>query len=342
LAYTLHELAEAVNGQVKGNHDYKINDVATIQHAGPDSITFLANRSYCKYLETTKAGAVILAENDLQSCPVAAIVVTNPYLAYAKIASILRPAETPSATKHASASIDPTAKISQSASVAANVVIEAGVSIGENSIIGPGCVIQQNATVGSDARLIANVTLCHDVQVGDEVILHPGVVIGADGFGIANDQGRWVKVPQLGSVVIGNQVEVGANTTIDRGALEDTVIETGVKLDNQIQVAHNVKIGENTAIAGCTGIAGSTVIGKQCAIGGAVNIVGHLNITDNVQITAASTVTQDISEPGLYSSGTPLQKNSQWRRNFVRFGQLDTITKKLRQLEKLFQDKSAG
>lgn len=342
MAYTLQELAEAVDGQVKGDPDQNITDVATIQHAEPDSITFLANRSYRKYLQNTRAGAVILAEKDLDNCPVAAIVVNNPYLAYAKIATLLKPVNTSNAEKHATASIHTTAKISQSVSIGANAVIEAGVVIGENTLIGPGCVIQKNTSIGSHSTLIANVTLCHDVTIGDEVILHPGVVIGADGFGIANDQGQWVKVPQLGSVVIGNRVEVGANTTIDRGALEDTVIEPGVKLDNQIQVAHNVRIGENTAIAGCTGIAGSTVIGKQCAIGGAVNIVGHLKIADHVQITAASTVTQDITEAGLYSSGTPLQKNSQWHRNFVRFRQLDTIAKKLRQLEKLFQDKPAG
>lgn len=342
MAYTLQELAEAVDGQVKGDPDQNIIDVATIQHAEPDSITFLANRSYRKYLQNTRAGAVILAEKDLDNCPVAAIVVNNPYLAYAKIATLLKPVNTSNAEKHATASIHATAKISQSVSIGANAVIEAGVVIGENTLIGPGCVIQKNTSIGSHSTLIANVTLCHDVTIGDEVILHPGVVIGADGFGIANDQGQWVKVPQLGSVVIGNRVEVGANTTIDRGALEDTVIEPGVKLDNQIQVAHNVRIGENTAIAGCTGIAGSTVIGKQCAIGGAVNIVGHLKIADHVQITAASTVTQDITEAGLYSSGTPLQKNSQWHRNFVRFRQLDTIAKKLRQLEKLFQDKPAG
>lgn len=342
MEFTLQELADAVGGKVHGQAHKPVSRVATIQNATADSITFLANRSYYRYLAETAAGAVILNEKDLENCPVAAIIVSNPYLAYAKIASLLNPDSVPTPGVHKMAFVDESAHLHESVSVAANAVIGAGVTIQQDCFIGPGCVVERNASIGRNTRLIANVTLCHGVSIGENVILHPGVVIGADGFGIANDEGCWVKVPQLGSVTIGDDVEIGANTTVDRGALEDTVIEQGVKLDNQIQVAHNVSIGAHTAIAGCTGIAGSTRIGKHCAIGGAVSIVGHLDIVDNVQITAASMVTQNIKEPGLYSSGVPLQENKHWHRNFVRFRKLDEIAKKIRTIEKLIENKSAG
>lgn len=339
MEYTLQALAEAVNGTLSGQADCLINSVATIQNANPESITFLSNRSYFKYLADTCAGAVILTEQDLHACPVAAIVVKNPYLAYATIATLLNPAEETTSVIDPTASIADSASLHASVSVAAHVVIEAGVVIEEGSYIGPGSVIQKNVYIGKNTRLVANVSLCHGVSIGNKVILHPGVVIGADGFGIANDEGRWIKVPQLGSVIIADDVEIGANTTVDRGALEDTILEQGVKLDNQIQVAHNVVIGAHTAIAGCTGIAGSTHIGKNCAIGGAVSIVGHLQIVDNVQITAASTVTQSIKEPGLYSSGTPLEENRHWHRNFIRFRQLNEMAKKIHKLEKQMKNK---
>ncbi len=334
MGYTLQELADAIDGIAHGSAKNPIDSVATIYNAGAGSISFLANRGYYKYLSDTHAEAIILAEQDLEKCPVPAIVVKNPYLAYAKIATLLNPPVQAIQGLHPSASVAADASVHASVAVAANAVIESGVSIAEGCTIGPGCVVGSNVTIGKATVLVANVTLCHDVVIGARVILHPGVVIGADGFGIANDEGEWIKVPQLGSVNIADDVEIGANTTVDRGALEDTIIEQGVKLDNQIQVAHNVIIGEHTAIAGCTGIAGSTHIGKHCAIGGAVSIVGHLEIADKVQITAASTVTQSIKEPGLYSSGTPLQQNGHWHRNFVRFRQLDEMAKRIRKLEK--------
>ncbi len=339
MGYTLQELADAVGGTVYGQTETPIDRVATIRNADENCISFLANRSYYKYLAETRAAAIILAESDLQDCPVSAIVVKNPYLAYAKIAALLNPTPAIVAAIHPSASVAEDATIHANVAVAANAVIEAGATIAEGCSIGPACVVGRNVSIDRNTRLVASVTLCHDVKIGSNVILHPGVVIGADGFGIANDQGEWTKVPQLGSVVIGDDVEIGANTTIDRGALEDTVIEQGVKLDNQIQVAHNVTIGAHTAIAGCTGIAGSTSIGAHCAIGGAVSIVGHLEIVDNVQITAASTVTQSIKQAGLYSSGTPLQENALWHRNYVRFRQLDQMAKKLRKLEKQIENK---
>jgi UDP-3-O-[3-hydroxymyristoyl] glucosamine N-acyltransferase len=342
LGYTLQELADAVGGILHGQADTPIDAVATIRNARAGSISFLANRSYYKYLLDTRATAILLSEQDLENCPVAAIVVKNPYLAYAKISAMLNPTPSVAAGIHPSAVVAEDAAIHASVAVAANAVIESGATIAPGCSIGPGCVVGRNVSIDKNTKLVASVTLCHDVKIGCNVILHPGVVIGADGFGIANDQGVWIKVPQLGSVNVGDDVEIGANTTVDRGALEDTVIEQGVKLDNQIQVAHNVIIGAHTAIAGCTGIAGSTHIGKHCAIGGAVSIVGHLEIVDNVQITAASTVTQSIKEPGLYSSGTPLQENRLWHRNFVRFRQLEEMAKRIRKLEKQIENKSAG
>jgi UDP-3-O-[3-hydroxymyristoyl] glucosamine N-acyltransferase len=334
LEYSLGDLAQAVKGKLHGQEGRIINRVATIQHADSDSITFLSNRGYFKYLKNTHAAAVILAKQDLDACPVDAIVVDNPYLAYAQIAAMLHPASPVEARLDPSAVIADDVLLGENVTVAANAVIENGACIGDNCYIGPGSVIMRDVKIGHRCHLVANVTLCHGVILGDQVLLHPGVVIGADGFGIANDRGTWIKVPQLGTVEIGDRVEIGANTTVDRGALENTVIESGVKLDNQIQIAHNVHIGENTAIAGCVGIAGSTQIGKNCAIGGAVSIVGHLHISDNVQITAVSMVTQDITEPGVYSSGMPLQTNREWHRNFVRMRQLDDMAKRLRRLEK--------
>jgi len=339
LKYSLQELADEVGGKLHGEADCLVSKVSTIQNATSESITFLANRSYSKFLKNTKAAAVIIEESDLPACPVSAILVSNPYLAFAKISAKLNPLNKIVAGIHSSVVVDKSSKVDKTANINAYCFIGANAVIGKNVSIGPGCVIEENVHIKENSRLVANVTICHDVKIGRNVILHPGVVIGADGFGIANDNGQWIKVPQLGSVVVGDAVEIGANTTVDRGALEDTVIEEGVKLDNQIQVAHNVKIGAHTAIAGCTGIAGSATIGKYCAVGGASNIVGHITIADNVQLTVASTVTRSIKDAGLYSSGTPLEANSKWRRNFIRFSSLDDMAKRIRKLEKLDKNK---
>jgi UDP-3-O-[3-hydroxymyristoyl] glucosamine N-acyltransferase len=275
-----------------------------------------------------------MSDSDAADCPVNAIIAKNPYAAYARIAALLSPAECYEAGVHTSAYIDKTAIISPSASIAAGVVIESGVVIADRVRVGPGCVVQKNSSIGSETVLTANVTVSHGCVIGARNLVHPGVVIGADGFGQAMEQGSWIKVPQLGRVIIGDDVEIGANTTIDRGAIEDTIIEDNVKLDNQIQVAHNVKIGAHTAIAGCSAIAGSTKIGKHCRIAGMVGIVGHLEIADNVTVTAMSLVTHSIKESGVYSAGTPLEPNQQWRKNTLRFKQLDDMAKRLKALEK--------
>ena len=334
MAFTLGELARRAGAELRGDPERVIDGVATLQSGRPGAISFLANPRYRRYLADTRAEAVILGAEDAEHCPVPALVSGNPYATYAKVAALLHPPEGQRRGVHPSAVVCGGCRIDPSAWVGPNAVIECGAVVGPGVQVGPGCVVGEGATIGPDSRLLANVTVCHGAVIGARALIHPGVVIGSDGFGIANEGGAWTKVPQLGCVRIGDDVEIGANTTIDRGALEDTVIEDGVKLDNQIQVAHNVRIGAHTAIAGCTGIAGSARIGSRCTIGGGVGIVGHLEIADNVHITGMSLVTRSISEPGVYSSGTPLQRNDIWHKNFVRFKQLDDMARRLRALEK--------
>ncbi len=333
MSKTLAELADYVGGRVEGDASRVIDGVATLSAATAGDISFLSNALYRKYLPTTCAAAVILSEADAQSCPVSALIVSDPYVSYAKIATLLNPEQIFPAQIHPSVVVASSARVSESAHVGANCVIGDGVVIDDGAVIGAGCVLEAGCVVGRHTRLMANVTLCHRVNIGQRCLIHPGAVIGSDGFGIANDRGVWIKVPQLGTVRIGDDVEIGANTTIDRGALDDTVIEEGVKLDNLIQVAHNVKIGAHTVVAGCVGIAGSAEIGKHCAIGGGVGILGHLKITEGVQVTAMSMVTKSIKQPGVYSSGVPLQPSQKWHKNAVRFKQLDELAKRVRELE---------
>ncbi len=339
MGISLAKLARQLGCEVSGDGACQITAVATLQSAGPGQISFLANRRYRKYLATTKASAVILRPDDVEDCPVNALVSANPYLIYARVATLLNPLVPAVAGCHSSAIIETGCEIDSTASIGANCYLGANCVIGAGAVIGPGCVIGRDVIIGAETRLVANISICDGVKIGCRVLIQPGAVIGSDGFGYAPDQGHWVKVPQLGSVIIGDDVEIGANTTIDRGALEDTVIEEGVILDNQIQVAHNVRIGAYTAIAGATAIAGSTSIGKRCQIGGAVGIVGHLSIADDVHITAMSLVTGNIKQAGLYSSGTPLGDNKAWRKNAARFGQLDEMARHLRRLEKKLEDK---
>ena len=330
---TLGQIAEHIGGVVKGDEAFQVDSVGTLQSAKTNQLSFLSNTKYKKYLATTRAGVVIVNKKMQADVPHHAIVVDDPYVAYAKATSLLNPVKQHQAGIHNGASVSPDSLVHPSVSVGAQAVIEAGVELAENVIVGPGCIVQNNVKVGTGTRLIANVTLCDGVQIGKRVLIHPGVVIGADGFGIANDDGTWIKVPQLGSVRVGNDVEIGANTTIDRGALDDTVIGNGVKLDNQIQIGHNVVIGENTVIAGCAGVAGSTRIGKNCVIGGAVNLAGHIEIADGVQLTGGTGVTKTITESGVYSSGMPAEPNQQWRRNIIRYRQLDKLVERVKQLE---------
>ena len=340
MKYTLGELAEHVSGKVKGDASCEIESVGTLHNANSSQISFLTNPSYRKQLASSKAGAVIMSAADAESCALNTIISDNPYAAYAKIATLLSPTEIYTAGIHPDAHIALDATISKTASIAAGVVIESGVTLGDSVRIGPGCVLQENVKIGANTILTANVTVVHDCIIGEHNVIHPGVVIGADGFGQAMDKGNWIKVPQLGRVVIGNDVEIGANTTIDRGAIEDTIIEDNVKLDNQIQIAHNVIIGAHTAIAGCSAIAGSTKIGKHCRIAGMVGIVGHLEIADNVTVTAKSLVSGSIKKAGVYSAGTPLEPSQEWRKNTIRFKHLDDMAKRLNALEKQLSSKN--
>ncbi len=342
MASTLGELAAKVGGEVYGDAGCQVTTVASLQSARPGQISFLSNPRYKRYLATTAASAVILAREHVADCPVNALVVTNPYAAYARIAALLTPRRPAKRGVHQSAVVSGASRIHESAWIGPHSVVEEGARIGPGVSIGPGCYIGKDASIEEGGRLVGHVTICQGTEIGRNALIHPGVVVGSDGFGIANEDGVWVKVPQLGRVRIGNDVEVGANTTIDRGSLEDTVIEDGVKLDNQIQVAHNVCIGANTAIAGCVGIAGSAKIGSGCTIGGGAGILGHLEIVDDVHITAMSLVTRSITKPGIYSSGTPLQENRAWRRNFARFRQLDEMARGIKQLEKKLDSYNKG
>ncbi len=335
MAYSLGDLADRFGCEVRGDPDCIIRRVAPLARAGEGEIAFLANPKFRSQLTDTRAAAVILAPQFHAECPVNLLVTDHPYVVYARVAQLLHPDPALVPGIHPAAIIGKGCSIDASSAISACAVIGDGVRIGGDVAIGAGCFIGDRVEIGTGSRLSANVAIHHDVIIGRRVRIQSGVVIGEDGFGYANEGGAWIRIPQLGRVVIGDDVEIGANTTIDRGALGDTVIEEGVKLDNQIQIAHNVRIGAHTAIAGCTGIAGSTTIGKRCAIGGGVGISGHLEIADDVQITGTTFVSQSISEKGSYSSGVPVEPTPAWRRNFIRMRQLDDAARRLSELERL-------
>ncbi len=329
-ATTLGELAAALGLELRGAEaGVPVTGVATLGDAGPGQVAFLANPRYRAQLASTAAAAVVLRDADAVACTRPVLVASDPYVAFAKIAARFErvPAREPGI--HASAVVAPGARVSAHAQVGAFCVIDEGAVVEDGAVLGPHCIIGRDCRVGAQSRLVARVTLVQDVRLGARVLVHPGAVLGADGFGLAFDAGRWIKVPQLGGVVVGDDCEIGANTTIDRGALGDTVLEDDVRLDNQIQVAHNVRIGAHSALAGCAAVAGSATIGRYCLIGGSAGILGHLTIADRVTVTAMSLVTHSIREPGEYSSGTPIQSNRQWRRNAARFKHLDEIVRRL-------------
>ncbi|MBT2988554.1 MAG: UDP-3-O-(3-hydroxymyristoyl)glucosamine N-acyltransferase [gamma proteobacterium symbiont of Ctena orbiculata] len=333
-ATRLGDLAKAVGAKLLGDPETIITGVGTLQAAKPGELSFLSNASYRRYLATTRASAVILHDRDAAGCPVAALVSDNPYLAYARTADKLFPRKTFPPGIDPSAAVDQTAIIDDSAWIGPCSVIGEGVRIESGVYLGPGCVVEENCSIGADSRLVANVTLCRDTDLGQRCLIHPGAVLGADGFGLANDEGRWIKVPQLGRVRVGDDVEIGANTTIDRGALEDTVLHDGVKLDNLIQIAHNVEIGRHTAMAGCSAVAGSTKIGEHCTIGGQTGLVGHLTIGDNVHFSAATLVTRSFTAAGYYSGNLPAMENAAWRRVVARLRKLESMARDMKFLKK--------
>ena len=329
----LAELAVRFGCELQGDPDALIERVASLQEASPGSLAFLANPRYRRFLAGTRATAVVLDAGSAAECPVAALVARNPYATYARIAQLLHPAPPVVAGRHPSAVVEAGAQVDASAYVGALACVAAGATIGPRAFVGPGSVVLGGAQVGADTRLVARVTICEGVRLGARCLLHPGCVIGADGFGQAPDAGTYVKVPQLGSVVLGDDVEVGSNTTIDRGAIGDTLVGDGVKIDNQVQIGHNVRIGEHTVIAGCAGISGSAVIGRRCMIAGMVGVAGHLEICDDVAITGRTMVSSSIRQPGVYSSALHADEAKRFRRNAARFQQLDELARRVRRLE---------
>jgi UDP-3-O-[3-hydroxymyristoyl] glucosamine N-acyltransferase len=330
----LGELAKSLGGDLIGDPQTVVTGLATLASAGPEDLTFVSRSRYRTELQSTRAGAVIVGPNDREATGLPRIVCDDPYSGYARAAELFDEQPGPAAGIHASAVVDPGAQVSATASVGPLCHIGAGAVIGERTVIGAGCAIGERAHIGEDCRLHARVAVYADCVVGHRAIVHSGAVIGADGFGMADEAGRWRKIPQLGRAVIGDDVEIGANTTIDRGALDDTVIEEGVKLDNQIQVGHNVRIGAHTAMAGCVGIAGSTRIGRHCTVGGGAVILGHLEICDRVHVGAASVVTRSIRAPGEYAGLYPLQEKPRWARNAVLVRNLDDLLERIEALER--------
>jgi len=329
-ALTLREIVARLGGEAVGEVGAPLTAVATLDSAGPTEIAFLANPRYRARLATTRAGAVILGPGDRDATSIPRIVSDNPYAYYARTVALFHPDEAPQPGIHPFAQIDASANVDAGAEIGAFVVIGPGAAVAKGARIGAHSVIGRGASVGPGTRLHPRVTVYDGCSIGARCILHSGAVIGADGFGMARDAGRWIKIAQVGAVRIGDDVEVGANTTIDRGALDDTVIAEGVKLDNQIQIGHNCVIGAHTVIAGCTAIAGSVTIGRDCMIGGGVGIIGHLSICDGVTISGFTFVTKTITTPGTYTSGTPMMEHAEWLRNTVPLRHLGEIAARLR------------
>lgn len=334
MTVSLGELAAQFGTELIGEPATSVSRVATLRNATSDSISFLSNPAFREELKSTVAGAVIVTAADAEICPVDALVSDDPYLTYALVAGVLHPEPQFAACVHATAVISESATVASTAHVAASAVVGDDSQIGEHAYIGPGCVVGPRCLVGDNSRLIANVTLVQDVSLGRRNMLHPGAVIGAQGFGNAKGSDGWVRIPQIGGVRIGDDVEIGANTTIDRGAIEDTIIGDGVRLDNLIQIAHNVHIGEHTAMAGMTGISGSTVIGKRCLFAGRSGAFGHITICDDVVVGADAVLSKDVKEPGLYSGFFPAQPDKIWKRMAARLRRLDDLARRLKKLEK--------
>lgn len=334
LVFSLEEVAKFIGAELRGDAAIQVNGVGTIETAKPGQITFLTNVKYKPYLANTQASAVITSAEHADACPGNVLVVDNPQVAFVKIARLAERKPKVAKGLHYSVVKGKRCRIHRSASIAAHCVLGNGVTIGKNVIIGAGCVLGDNVSIAEGTQLYSNVNIYFKTSIGKHCIIHSGAVIGSDGFGFAPDDGHWLKIPQMGGVQIGNHVEIGACTTIDRGAVNNTIIGDGVKLDNQIQIAHNVQIGDHTAIAACVGIAGSTKIGKHCMIGGSAMIAGHLTIGDKVILTGSSTLNYSIDKAGIYSSGMKVQPSRVWRKNAAQLTHLSELAKRVKELEK--------
>lgn len=334
MSLSLQELSLIAGAELRGDPGRMISRVGRLQDAGEGAITFLANRQYLSFLPETRASAVILAAGDVEACPVDCLVAEDPYMAHARVMAALYPEETVVFGVHDTAVVDPSAQVAPTAEISANCYLGAGVVIGEQAFIGPGCVLLDNVVVGAGSRLVASVTLCQDTRLGERCLIHPGVVVGADGFGMANDAGAWVKVRQIGRALLGDDVEVGSCSSIDCGAIGDTVIGDGVKIDSQVHVAHNVQIGRHTAMAGCSAIAGSSRIGDYCILGGGVEISGHVELADHVTVSGGSSVMGSIKKPGVYTGAVPSMEHARWLKNFAQLRHLNDMVRRVRALEK--------
>ncbi len=334
MAISLGELASQFGCELVGDAATTVDNVASLHRANASSLSFLSSPNYKPQLAATAAAAVIVRADDAADCPSAALIHDNPYACYAKMAAHIHPEPSHEAGVHASAVVAGSATVAASAHLAAGVVVGEGSRIGENTYVGPGCVIGSNCTIGADGHLVANVSVVRDVRIGERCRLHPGVVIGSDGFGNAMTPEGWVKVPQLGGVRVGNDVEIGANSTIDRGALDDTVIEDGVRLDNMVHLAHNVRIGAHTAVAAQCGFAGSAIIGKRCMFAGHSGTVGHIKVCDDVVLSGKAMITKDITEPGVYAGSFAAEPIRDWNRQVARFRRLENLIRRITKLEK--------
>ena len=332
-SYSLLEITERFGGEVAGDSSVKVSRVATLETAAPGDIAFLANERYLAQLKSTRADAVIVGETARGATRLPRIVCANPYAYFAKVSTLFNPERELKPGIHPSAVVDPSATIAADAEIGPFAVIGRNARIGAGCLIGPGSCVGEGATLGAGTRLQANVTIYHGCVIGERALLHSGTVIGADGFGFANEAGMWVKIPQTGKVVIGDDVEIGANTTVDRGTLDDTVIEEGVKLDNQIQVGHNVRIGAHTVIAAFAGIAGSARIGKRCRLGGGCGIAGHITVADDITISPFTLVGKSITEQGTYTGIYAFETHSEWRQNAAHLRHLSEMAKRIRALE---------
>jgi UDP-3-O-[3-hydroxymyristoyl] glucosamine N-acyltransferase len=335
VALTLAEIASRLGGRVVGSPGALIRQVGSLERAGPDQITFFSQLRHKSRLAATRAAAVILAEDAQDFTSIPRIVCDNPYAYFARVSQLFNPLSPPEPGRHAAATVASGAEVAATARIEAGAVLEDGVSVGERVWVGAGCYLGRGCSIGEDSRLHPSVVVYDGCRIGARALVHSGAVIGADGFGIAQDAGRWIKIPQIGGVVIGDDVEIGANSTIDRGAIDDTVLEDGVKLDNQVQIGHNVRVGAHTAIAGCVGVAGSANIGRHCTIGGAAVILGHLRLVDRVNVSAGTLISRSILEPGTYTGVFPFDVNASWTRNAVWLRHLSDLSDRVRELEKL-------
>lgn len=333
-AYRLGEIAERFGGELAGDPDIVVDQIASLESAGPANITFLSKPQYAPLLKSTRAGAVILPAQGYVEISIPRIRCEDPYLYFAKVSSLFNEIPEVKPGIHPSVIVHRKAIVSSLAQISAGCVVAAFARIDEGAVIGPGCVLEERSHIGEHTRLVARVSVYPGSKIGKRCLIHAGVVIGSDGFGFALERGQWLKIPQIGSCQIGDDVEIGANSTIDRGALDDTVIEDGVKLDNQIQIGHNVHIGAHTAIAGCVGIAGSAKIGAHCTIGGGAVILGHLSIGDHVHISAGTLVAKSIKKPGTYTGIFPTDEHRNWLKNAVQLRHLDSLADRISELEK--------